>query len=156
MRSVMFKRSIDLSEYIIYKRNRSNIPETTPMHVQKLAYLCHGWTLGLESKPLIHELVEAWRYGPVIPSIYHAYKPYGAEHIELDFQNNSQLFKKYERGIIDSILDLYWDYSAFDLSAITHLSGSPWEIIYNSKGEGAPIPNKLIKEYYSDLAEEDE
>ncbi len=31
------------------------------MQLIKLVYLCHGWTMGLYSRPLI-ENVEAWQY----------------------------------------------------------------------------------------------
>lgn len=49
----------------------------TPMTIQKLVYLAHGWSLGLFDEPLIDDTVEAWEYGPVIPSLYNAFKKYG-------------------------------------------------------------------------------
>lgn len=49
----------------------------SPMKLIKLVYLAHGWNLGLTGEPLITEHVQAWRYGPVIPSIYHDFKEYG-------------------------------------------------------------------------------
>src|SRR5438552_18215648 len=49
----------------------------TPLQLIKLVYFAHGWYLGLTGEPLIDEPPEAWRYGPVIPSLYHALKDYG-------------------------------------------------------------------------------
>jgi antitoxin SocA-like protein len=50
----------------------------TPLQVIKLAYIAHGWMLALYQRPLISDSIEAWKYGPVIPTLYHALKKYGA------------------------------------------------------------------------------
>src|SRR5258708_4237314 len=52
-----------------------------PLKLQKLVYFAHGWHLAVTGKPLIDEYVEAWPYGPVIPSLYHRFKSYGADPI---------------------------------------------------------------------------
>ena len=49
----------------------------TPLHVNKLTYISHGYTLAIRSVPLIHDRIEAWQYGPVIPAIYHTLSRYG-------------------------------------------------------------------------------
>ncbi|KQH74402.1 Panacea domain-containing protein [Xylella fastidiosa] len=46
----------------------------TPLQVLKLVYLAHGWCLGVHTQPLIDELVEAWRAGPLIRSLYNVIK----------------------------------------------------------------------------------
>ena len=43
----------------------------------KLVYLAHGWCLGITGKPLLSSQVEAWRYGPVIPEVYYAFRQQG-------------------------------------------------------------------------------
>ena len=48
-----------------------------PMKIQKLAYYAHGFFLALYDKPLLDDRVEAWKWGPVIPSLYHEFKQYG-------------------------------------------------------------------------------
>src|SRR5215510_7158653 len=53
----------------------------TPMKLQKLVYFAHGWSLALTGVPLIKDAVEAWRYGPVIPALYHEFKHNGARPI---------------------------------------------------------------------------
>ena len=58
-----------VAEQILWLRGREI--ETTPMHVLKLVYLCHGWCLGFTGEALINEPVEAWTYGPVVPTVYH-------------------------------------------------------------------------------------
>src|SRR5215467_7486621 len=53
----------------------------TPMQLLKLVYFAHGWYLALTGERLIDERVEAWKYGPVVPSIYHEFKRFGNEPI---------------------------------------------------------------------------
>ena len=57
--------------------------ETTPMHILKMAYLAHGWMLGIFEEPLIYEPVDAWRYGPVVPILYHKYKSFRGDPISV-------------------------------------------------------------------------
>src|SRR5687768_9300066 len=51
------------------------------MKVQKLVYFAHGWYLAITNQPLINEAIEAWRFGPVIPSLYHSLKHSGNQAI---------------------------------------------------------------------------
>jgi len=64
------------NEFIKVARERNK--QLTPMELLKLVYFAHGWYLALSGVPLINEPVQAWRFGPVIPSIYHAFKRYGS------------------------------------------------------------------------------
>ena len=127
---------------------RRDLP-TTPMHVLKLVYLCHGWMLGWSGRPLINEPVEAWRYGPVVPSVYHTYKSFGGESIELVLVDHSDGFDDDQCLLIDAVLRAYRNYTALQLSAITHQPGTPWHQVYKGgMGEGSIIPNRVIREHY--------
>ena len=117
------------------------------MHVIKLVYLCHGWTLGLKDEPLIAEAVEAWRHGPVVPSTYHTYKAFGGNPITAVPQEQDEMCAPQEQ-LIEAVLDAYKDYSALQLSNITHQPGTPWYETYHAWGEGCIIPNELIRDFY--------
>ena len=122
---------------------------TTPMHVIKLAYLCHGWMLGICGRPLITEAAEAWRYGPVVPSVYRTYKSFGGEQIDVVTADHSNDFDEEQTEIVGAVIRTYMSHSAWSLSAITHQPGTPWHTVYRGGwGEGAIIPNKLIQEHY--------
>ena len=53
----------------------------TPLQVIKMVYIAHGYSLAILGEPLVEEAVEAWRYGPVLPSVYYAAKRYGGDGI---------------------------------------------------------------------------
>ena len=55
-----------------------------PMKLLKLTYIAHGWHLGFYSKPLMVNNIEAWKYGPVIPDLYHVTKRFGFSNVDLD------------------------------------------------------------------------
>ena len=90
------------------------------MHILKLVYLAHGWMLGIKQEPLIFEAVEAWMYGPVIPSLYHRYKAFGGGDIEMEIVDRSEEFSKKQIDITNAVIGAYEEYTALQLSDITH------------------------------------
>jgi uncharacterized phage-associated protein len=124
---------------------------TTPMHVLKLVYLCHGWALGLHDLALIHEPVEAWRYGPVVPSVYHTYKSFRGNAINAPAVDRSSEFSAQQMDAIELVHDVYSDFDAIQLSALTHRPGTPWDITRKKYGLGTPIPDELILEHFKEL-----
>ena len=127
----------------------------TPMQVIKLVYLCHGWTLGLYGRPLINELVEAWKYGPVIRSLYGALKHFKANRIAPKpplTVGPAPPFSQDEISIIQQVVDIYGNYSGPQLSQLTHEPGTPWSR-HREQGLGyQPIKNDWIQEYFEQLA----
>ena len=135
-----------VAEQILWLRRER---ESTPMHVIKLAYLCHGWMLGIHRRGLINESVEAWRYGPVVPSVYHTYKAFGGEPITTAPRDQGDLLDNDQKALIEEVAQAYRDYTAWALSSITHQPGTPWHIVYRGgRGEGAVIPNEVIRDHY--------
>ncbi|MDP8239600.1 MAG: DUF4065 domain-containing protein [Candidatus Hatepunaea meridiana] len=139
--------ALEIANYFLYKRHG----RLTPMQVIKLVYFAHGWTLKLTSgKPLINENVEAWRWGPVVRSVYNAYKHHGEDFIR---GANPKKYKSIDRhkNILDRVLELYGQKSGLELSALTHKEGTPWHTVFvkqRRNGGSASIPDHLIKEYF--------
>ena len=156
-------KSINIANYFIEKSIYEG-SEITPMQVLKLTYIAHGWHLGLQKKPLITEQTEAWKYGPVVPNVYHTFKHYRADDINELYFPDLEDKKEYnciaEDEVTDRFLKEIWKvYKGFkggELSSLTHQKGTPWEVTWNkNKGSvfrGAIIPNKLIQEYYTKKA----
>lgn len=131
----------------------------TALHVNKLAFFSHGWVLGKLHRPLAIETVEAWKYGPVFPSIYHAFKHHGSMRIEcstLSINNEEYksvldgLFDKDEKSIMDNVIKTYSVLPGSELIDITHMEGSPWHQYYDPNRFFVEIPNQVIEEYYSE------
>ena len=128
---------------------------TTPMHVLKLAYISHGWMLGLMDDVLLYEPIEAWRYGPVVPSIYHRYKSFGGQAIDLTPVDRSGDLDPMQCSVIEAVDDVYRDFSAIVLSGLTHKKNTPWHKTVRLYGVGAIIPNNVIAEYYKEFFSEE-
>ena len=124
----------------------------TPMQLLKLAYIAHGWMLGITGSLLIGEFAEVWPYGPVYPLLYHRIKGYRNNGITADITaglGDVELLPDRE-DIVQKTYDVYKDYSGPELSSLTHEAGSPW---YESKKQGLVyIPNEYIKSHYEKRA----
>ncbi|NQS97029.1 MAG: SocA family protein [candidate division Zixibacteria bacterium] len=138
--------------------------EISPMKMQKLIYYAHGWHLAIYDKPLLNELIEAWRYGPVIPSVYHEFKEFGNEQItkyatDFDIENfsfNPPHLPEDAKIIplLKKIWEIYGKFKAIKLSNMTHQPGTPWAETWGNDGvpENTNIEDKLIKKYFVSLA----
>jgi uncharacterized phage-associated protein len=110
----------------------------TPMKLQKLIFFAHGWHLALYDEPLIADPVEAWQFGPVVPTIYHEFKHERSGAItsratELDLEEFEFVEPRVPeedlkaRLLMQQVWKTYGKYSAVQLSNLTHLAGTPWE-----------------------------
>jgi len=143
----------------------------TPMQLQKLVYVSHGWNLGLSGTELVHEAVEAWRWGPVFRSIYREFKEFGGDPVnrkalvldgstlldrEIDISDFDGENQSQTESLLERIWQVYGNKSAMQLSAMTHQSGTPWHRVVDEHEGSIPhyavIPTSYIKEHYEHLA----
>lgn len=129
----------------------------THMKLQKLVFFIHGWHLATTGKPLVDEQIEAWPYGPVVPSLYHELKHFGSQGIETYLQEpdfaTGQVVARIPAAedthfwqLVDYVWQRYGIFSAGSLSDMTHQQDSPWWTVKN-KGEKT-IPDPVIWEYF--------
>jgi uncharacterized phage-associated protein len=126
----------------------------TNMKLQKLVYLAHGYHLGFlgEDRPLIRDEVRAWKWGPVIVSLYERLMIYGAAPCFRARNTLGDVFPEmpkgtYERGLVQSMWEAYKDFTASKLSQMTHEKDSPWDKIWKIQPY-AGIPTELIASYF--------
>jgi len=145
--------------YAFVQKGISEGKYMTQMKLQKMVYFAHGYHLAKYGEALVKEVFQAWKYGPVIPSIYQSYKLYGSDPIfntELiaksvnDFLNPTELSES-AKDAIDYTWQLTRKLSANQLSNWTHIDGSPWAKVYNPIEWSIPIDNNSIKEYFKGL-----
>lgn len=135
-----------------------------PMKLQKLIYFAHGWHLAVYDEPLIDEMIEAWRYGPVTPSIYHGVKSHGSSPIDFPiFQERAtgrippSVVDEGPIGLLDRVWGVYGGISSVRLSDMSHDPNGPWSSTwrdgaYSEAIKGVDIPNEAIKEYFLSIA----
>ncbi len=120
----------------------------THMKLQKMVYLAHAWMLALHGIPLVQGRLEAWRYGPVFPQLYHALKAKGAEPLTLaDVPECDATFDEDETNLMVWAVERYGPLSAARLSRLTHAQSSPWEFT-RRQGRNREIPAESIRGYY--------
>jgi uncharacterized phage-associated protein len=117
------------------------------MQLLKLIYISHGWYMEMSSAPLIRNKIEAWKYGPVIPDVYNAFRRQGVNVSNIDTTHNAPV-DAYTANILDQIYGSYGQIPATRLSDMTHVPGGPWDIASRTGGYFAPISNDLILSHY--------
>ena len=122
----------------------------THMQLQKLTYIAHGFHLALTDTPLLNEPVSAWKYGPVIPGMYDAFKGFGNKGVVLPPEAALSALDPKAQNIVDAVFSIYGKNDGIALSELTHRSGTPWSNAYNGS-MSTVIPNEIIKSYYKDL-----
>ena len=149
---IMNYTPITIATYFLQKETLNKT--ITPMKLIKLVYIAHGWYLALTNgNSLINEKAEAWKYGPVIPSLYERFKIYGSSTItEIPKIDISNLTKK-DTDILDDVWNNYGDKSGIQLSGKTHEPNTPWSKTWEkaketTKKEDLIIPNSLIMQHY--------
>ena len=135
----------------------------TPMQLQKLVYIAHGWSLAIRNEPLVRDSIYAWKYGPVIEALYHRLKKFGRDPVTLSQGriNVSLLgseFTDIDEEIIEGVWETYGDLSGPQLSDLTHETGTPWDTVWNERNgrgrSGALIDDETISEHYRELLSE--
>lgn len=143
-----------VNEFI--ERAKNNGDDLTHMQAQKLLYVAHGYSLAFLNEPLLEEPVCAWRYGPVIPSVYYALRHNRSNPISEKASSTSVVPEKVDSktaSLLDLIYETYGKLSGVLLSEFTHRPGTPWSQAM-AKRENI-ISDASIKEYYLRLAQRD-
>jgi len=148
-------KPIQIADYFI--SSHPDDIQLTPMKIIKLVYIAHGWHLGLTGKPLIDEKPQAWKFGPVIPSLYRRFKHFKASKVLRDdnippsppLDENIQAF-------LDKIWEVYGDNDGVALSSKTHKAGTPWsktwaKVMEDPFKNNLEIPDDLIEAHYKSL-----
>ena len=132
----------------------------TLMQLLKLSYISHGFTLAHLDKPLADEYAEAWKFGPVFPSIYHEFKYEKPGLIKNKAQRANMKTKSLEyfvsnfdtdeERVMEFTYKKYGKLDGWQLSDITHAKGTPWYKAWEDGKHirGFSISNDLIKAHY--------
>lgn len=146
-----------VARFLLESARATGVVDMTPMKLMKLAYVSHGWVLCFNNQPLLAEPVRAWKFGPVIESLYHYLKRYGNAPIEF---SEIGVLPQLEVGdqttsIMRGVWGSYKDRTGLQLSALTHKPGTPWYLTWYDRGgknvKSATIDNLSIRDHYKTL-----
>ncbi len=144
---------LELANVVLSLAKRDGI-SVTPMKLVKLCYIINGWHLGFHDKPLFHERIEAWKYGPVMPDLYRATKHYRGKEIpfndipDIEHAKSTSGYGEEELVFIERAYNLYKGKTAIELSMMTHKADSPWYQVHEEGVSKIEIPVDLIKVHY--------
>lgn len=125
----------------------------TNMKLQKLLYYSFAWYLveNRNQDRLFEDDIEAWKYGPVVRSVYERFNKYGADSIPEPYEQTTLgtgfgLNDK-QQVIIEDVYKSYGSKNAIELMQMTH-NELPWRDTYEP-GKSNIIDPNLIYNFYS-------
>lgn len=150
-------KGVDIAKYILSKI------KCTQLKLQKLVYICFAEYLCDTGKELFTDTIYAFKYGPVVDTVYKRYKEYGYKPIEEEKEDidttvsempakSRIMFAEYgtEKIIsIDNTLKKYGQLTARQLVELTHKEYTPWTM--TRKGNWifySEIKPDIIKKYH--------
>lgn len=150
--------AMDVAKAFIQLANKENVYENveiTHLKVQKLLYYTQGWSMAFFNKPFIDESIQAWRYGPVVVSVYSALKRYGNNQILLDETADylAKITDQDDRTLLLEVWRVYGKLSGLELSRMTHAT-TTWQGRYDCTfgfHDSGQIDNAELKDYFLGL-----
>lgn len=151
--------ALDIANYIVNYSIECDCPVSN-LKLQKLLYYVQAASLVKTGSSIFNDNISAWRYGPVVESVYHNFKVYVNKPIDeriitkfvfFDFMATKEydpkkIIKKNDRMLIENIVDSYRDKSAMYMVRKTH-SEDPWKNAFRA-GEDY-IKTEDMRKYYS-------
>ena len=160
----------EIANYFLNKENH----DITNVKLNKLLYISFGWFAAYHKLFLFEEKIEAWKFGPVIPSIYHQFKIYGKNRIDskavtnykdIPLEPDIRTSRFNERDMVIDVLEeiwiLYGHKTASELIEITYSPESPWSQTYYKQFKNkiskysTEINKEQIYNYYKNFMEEE-
>lgn len=135
-----------VANYII-----SHASSVTNLKLQKMLYYMQGFALARLGHVLFRDYIEAWTYGPVVPTVYDLFKENGAAPIRHTVPAE-EITNPRTQQFLDGLIHTMEPYSGADLVALTHKIGTPWSQVWG-KGEGrfGIIPTEMIRKYFLEI-----
>lgn len=130
------------------------VPETgqelhediTHLKLQKLLYFAQAAHLAAHGAPLFSDEIQAWKFGPVVPTVYQIFRDFESRHIPSeeghDCDEQVEVFLK-------EVWKTFAKYSASELVHLSHKVG-PWENFYKPNHNNV-IPVSAIQESFENV-----
>lgn len=117
------------------------------LQLQKLTYVCHGLSLAHFQRPLVVDDVFAWKFGPIVPSVYFRFKSYGSNVIT---EQCDVVLDHESESIVKDVVSQLGHLTGPQLVDLTHREGSPWHQVWDGTHQKV-IPDHLIQAHYTQI-----
>lgn len=143
-------QAIDIARYIINWYRKNNMPISN-LKLQKLLFFVQAECL-VDSQlhsACFSDDIEAWKYGPAVPSVYRAFSNYLSGPILSSVEPNILPEGRY-KIIIDKVINRYIDYDAWRMVELSHQE-TVWINAYYQDDNINSIIDKeeIVKNYHS-------
>ncbi|EHM37853.1 hypothetical protein HMPREF0080_02037 [Anaeroglobus geminatus F0357] len=143
-------KAIDVARFFINIVNALPTDDLmTNLRVNKLLYFAQGECLKKLGHPLFTDDIEAWKYGPVVPSVYEQYKSLEKNPIQESIPYSKGAFSEEERELLFDVASYYGQISSSALVEMSHQKGSPWQQVYDPDRKHVKIDIDSIYSYFS-------
>ena len=133
----------DVAAYILAEQG-----SMTAMKLQKLCYYAFGCHLAWEGRKLFPEPFQAWANGPVCRALYREHR--GRLTLEPgDIPGDPHALDDGERESVDLVLEVYGEFSAHQLSLMTH--GEPPWINARRRSKAGPLERSTAQLHDEDI-----
>lgn len=137
--------ALNIAKYTINKCAEAGNPISN-LHLQKILYFIQREFLKNDFVAF-PDRIEAWQFGPVVPSVYSHYCGFGAMRINRNYNISLDSFDQLKFDIINNVIDEKSIVYPWDLVQETHEKGKAWDIIFrDGDGNKDVIPTELIRE----------
>lgn len=152
---------MSIANYFVQRALNEKCTDFTILKMMKLVYIAHGFQLAVFKQSFFddaEDFVQAWQYGPVIPSVYNAFKAKYDKYINGKVDTRAELDpddpdEADAMKVCNFVWNMYGDKRAFSLVDMLHAPGTPWVECY-TEGKKNTIPDYLTAEYFSSLWED--
>ena len=128
----------------------ANEAELSNLKLQKLLYYAQGLHLAANGEPLFPEAIQAWSHGPVVPVVYHAFKKFQSQDVELSEDDDFE-FSVVDDETTDFLIGVWNTYgglAAWKLRDLTH-EEPPWKENFKEDVRNVEIPVESMKQFFA-------
>ncbi len=143
--------ALSVANFFIEQKNNDNVDV---LKLNKIVYIALGFSLALKDFDLFKDEVQAWKMGPVVPSVYHSFKDKKYNVLttpaEIDGEELVPKITKEDEEIyslLTTVWNIYRDKNGKTIMGHTHTDGTPWSVCYDGSRHKV-IDRDLIKVYY--------
>lgn len=150
--------SAHVANYILCLAERSGVKDMTCLKLMKIVYISYAWYLCLFDKEMFSERPQAWKFGPVFPSLYYALKISQDQPIDdyvaifepgKESEEEIPIIPEGDKDISSIVVNAFYAYkdkTEDELTDIMHRAGGAWESAFEEGLYSDMVNWELIKQ----------